>query len=79
MSKTTAVLILPWRREQGVDKLSLKSQHCAASHEIKTVLSQKAVFRTALTEDVCSFQKGWQGCKLFIPPVARHYSGAFSV
>lgn len=35
--RTTAVLILPSERKQGVYKLSLKSQHCVASHEINTV------------------------------------------
>lgn len=43
-SWTTAVLFLPWRREQGVDKLSLKSQHCAASREIKTVCHPRRLF-----------------------------------
>lgn len=42
--RTTAALILPSQRKQGVSKLSLKSQHCAASHEIKTVCHPRRLF-----------------------------------
>lgn len=48
--RTTAELILPWWREQGVDKLSLKSQHCAASREIKTVCHPRRLFSGQLSQ-----------------------------
>lgn len=56
-SRTTAALIHHSERKQGVYKVLLKSHHCLGFHEIKMVwASQWAVFRTALTEDVCSSQ-----------------------